>query len=62
MDNQSTMCDFLDNHNEGTFDLEITEVDGTYAQGKNVNGEEFAIRAMGDGDSFNHRVTFEKLA
>ena len=56
-DNSATMCDYLDNHNM----LDITLVDGTYAEGINAIGEHYEIHAGGDGDSFNHIVTFKLI-
>ena len=56
-DNSETMQDYL--HNENMLDIDI--VDGSYAEGINAAGTRFAIRAGGDGDSYNHIVTFEIL-
>ena len=55
--NTETMCDYLDNINM----LDITYIDGTYAEGVNCKGEKYAIHASGNGDSFNHKVEFEPL-
>jgi hypothetical protein len=55
--NSTTMCDYLDNHNM----LDITLIDGTYAEGVNAKGDKYEIHAGGDGDSFNHRVTFKLI-
>ena len=56
-DNSDTMCDYIDSINT----LDITFVDGTYAEGVNDMGDKYAIHASGDGDSFNHKVEFELL-
>ena len=55
--NQETMTDFINNHCE----LEITTVDGTYAEGLSETGSKWAIHAQGNGDFCNHRITFEQL-
>jgi len=55
--NSETMQDYLEHINM----LDITMVDGTYAEGKNSAGTSYAIRAMGDGDFNHHKVTFERL-
>ncbi len=57
VDNSTTMCDYLDNHNM----LDITFVDGTYAEGVNGKGNKYEIHAGGDGDSFNHIITFKLI-
>ena len=56
-DNNTTMCDYLETINM----LDITMVDGTYAEGVNAKGERFGIHASGDGDFFNHKIEFERL-
>ena len=56
-DNITTMCEYLEEINM----LDITFVDGTYAEGKNAKGEKYAIHASGNGDSFNHKIEFELL-
>jgi hypothetical protein len=62
-DNEETMSEYLEEFN--TLDnpqfLEITLVDGTYAEGKNKEGQRYAIHAYGNGDSFNHIVEFELI-
>ena len=55
--NSHTMSDYIENHNM----LDIYLIDGTYAEGKNCNGDKYEIHAGGDGDSFNHRVTFKLI-
>ena len=57
MDNSETMRDYLDTINM----LDITMIDGTYAEGVNAKGEKFALHASGNGDSFNHKIEFERL-
>jgi hypothetical protein len=57
-DNNTTMNDYLDNANI----LDITLVDGTYAEGVNCKGEKYEIHASGDGDSFNHKVEFKLIS
>jgi len=57
--NQTTMCDWIDNHNTS---LEITFVDGTYAEGVDESGIKWEIHAKGDGDFNNHCVAFVELA
>jgi hypothetical protein len=56
-DNSETMVDFMENVNM----LDITLVDGTYAEGVNCNGEAYGIHVSGDGDCFNHKAEFELL-
>ena len=56
-DNSETMRYYLDNHCM----LDITLVDGTYAEGSNCAGDKYAIHAGGDGDSFHHRISFELI-
>ena len=55
--NNDTMCDYLENINM----LDITIVDGTYAEGKNCSGELYEIHASGNGDSFNHKIEFKLI-
>ena len=56
-DNNETMQKYLDEINM----LDIIMVDGTYAEGVNAKGEKYALHASGDGDSFNHKIEFERL-
>ena len=56
-DNTFVMSDYLECINM----LDITMVDGTYAEGVNSKGEKYAIHASGDGDFFNHKIEFELL-
>ena len=55
--NEETMSDYLETVNM----LDIVFIDGTYAEGKNAKGEKFALHASGNGDSFNHKIEFERL-
>ena len=55
--NEATMQDYLENGNM----LDITLVDGTYAEGVNCDGEKYEIHAGGNGDSFNHVITFKRI-
>jgi hypothetical protein len=55
--NTFVMDDYLDNINM----LDITMVDGTYAEGINAQGERFEIHASGNGDFFNHKIEFKKI-
>lgn len=54
---EMTMIDFIDNHCE----LDITLVDGTYAEGMDEADTLWGIYAKGDGDFYNHRISFEQL-
>ena len=56
-DNSETMSDYLENINM----LDISFVDGTYAEGSNDRGEHFAIHASGNGDFYTHKIEFELL-
>ena len=56
-DNLETMCDYMENINM----LDITFIDGTYAEGVNCSGDKFGIHASGDGDFFNHKIEFVEL-
>ena len=51
-DNSETMQDYLETINM----LDITMVDGTYAEGVNAQGQRFEIHASGDGDFNEHTV------
>lgn len=55
--NEHTMQEYLDE----VCMLDIITVDGTYAEGKNAKGEIYAIHASGNGDFFNHKITFELM-
>ena len=56
-ENSLVMNDYLESINM----LDITVVDGTYAEGVNCKGEKFGIHASGNGDFFNHKIEFELL-
>ena len=55
--NEQTMQEWLDEYCE----LDITLVDGTYAEGMDKQGNLWAISASGNGDSFNHKIEFVSL-
>ncbi len=57
VDNMETMEYYLDEINM----LDIIMVDGTYAEGVNLEGVKYAIHASGNGDSFNHKIEFEEI-
>ena len=59
MNNSDTMCDYLDFEMNTNWDVDF--IDGTYAEITTEIGEKYAIHASGDGDSFNHVITFERL-
>ena len=61
--NEQNMIDFIDNHMEKHCgeDYEVVFEDGTYTEIQNESGELYAVRAMGNGDFKNHRVTFELI-
>lgn len=58
-DNTETMNDYLENR----MDCDLFEcyfIDGTYAEIMNKNTKQsFGVHASGNGDFFNHKVTFE---
>lgn len=56
-DNIQTMNEYLDSMNM----LDITHVDGTYAEGVNCKGEKYGIHAGGNGSFYSHRITFELI-
>jgi hypothetical protein len=55
--NSETMSDYLNSWNM----LDITFIDGSYAEGVNCKGEKYEIHAGGDGDFFNHVVSFKLI-
>ncbi len=57
-DNIETMNDYLDVHMPTEWKLLVVE--GTYAEIKNNEGN-FAVHASGDGNCYNHRITFEEI-
>ena len=58
-DNTVTMNDYLENHLPDN--LTLIYQDGSYAEITNGN-EIFEIHASGNGDSYNHRITFKLRA
>lgn len=52
--NSETMQDFLNNVNM----LDITLVDGSYAEGINGRGEKYAIHVCGNGSAYYHKATY----
>jgi hypothetical protein len=56
--NATTMCDFIENHNSW---LQISFVDGSYAEGTDSNDALWAIHAGGNGNFNDHFVRFEML-
>jgi hypothetical protein len=58
VDNNETMQAYLEDINM----LDITIVDGAYAEGVNAKGEKYALHASGNGDFYNHKVEFELLS
>lgn len=59
-DNIETMNDFLSY--ELSDEWEVCCVDGTYAEILcPLTGVRLSVHAAGNGDSYNHKVTFEKL-
>jgi len=58
-DNNETMSDYLNHVMPDIWVIDM--VDGTYAEITTDAGEQFAVHASGNGDAFNHLVTFEPL-
>jgi len=56
-DNTITMSEYI---NDMTL-LDITLIDGTYAEGVDCKGQRYGIHASGDGDFCNHKIEFELL-
>ena len=56
-DNTITMSEYI---NDMTL-LDITLIDGTYAEGIDCNGQRYGIHASGNGDFCNHKIEFELL-
>ena len=54
------MNEWIPNYNvpENEDYLEITFVDGPYAEGVSKQGDTYEIHARGDGDSYNHVIEF----
>ena len=59
-DNSETMQDYIEFIMDD--DIELVTVDGTYAEIRKPGGALFAIHAGGNGDSYNHVITFERLS
>lgn len=62
-DNSFTMNDFLENKFIERFnsDDKLIFQDGSYAEIQTISGDNFAVSASGNGDSYNHKIEFEKL-
>lgn len=58
-DNTETMNDYLNIEMDPSW--LILEHDGAYAEILTDKGHHYALHASGDGDSFNHKITFEEL-
>jgi len=58
-DNSITMLDYLNNHMDEEYEILI--VDTTYAEIVDQEGNKYAVRSSGNGDSFNHKIEFERL-
>lgn len=57
--NIDTMNDYLDNEMpEGWV---IADIDGTYAEVVDTDGNKWAVHASGNGDCNNHKVEFELI-
>lgn len=56
--NTFTMDDFLENHLPES--AIIHHIDGSYAEIE-YNGRDIGIHASGNGDSYNHLITWEVL-
>lgn len=56
-----TNSEVMNEYLESTNMLDITMVDGTYAEGVNCQGQKFEIHASGDGDEYHHRVDFKPI-
>lgn len=59
-DNSTTMCDFLEDHCPEW--LNVYLVDGTYAEGIDGNKDRWEIHASGNGDHYNHMISFKRIA
>jgi hypothetical protein len=63
--NSDTMMYFLntDEHFYARFDsgAQIILDDGSYVEVENGDGEKYEVHAGGDGDFYNHRITFKKI-
>lgn len=59
-DNNETMYDFLSY--ELPKNIEVTHEDGSYAEVKLEDGRKFEVHASGNGDCYNHKVEFVRMA
>lgn len=57
--NSYTMEDYLTNHLY--IDYDIIYVDGSYAEIIDNNGTVYKLYAGGNGDSYNHKITINKI-
>ena len=57
--NETTMCEFLDYYLPEEYT--VTFVDGTYAEVISPDGVEYGVHASGNGDFYNHKITFEEI-
>lgn len=57
--NETTTCEFLDYHLPEEYT--VTFVDGTYAEIISPDGVEYSVHASGNGDFYNHKITFEEI-
>ena len=55
--NSETMSDYLDNEMDPSW--EATTIDGSYAEIMTDCGICYQVNVVGDGDSNNHKVSFE---
>jgi len=56
--NSDTMSDWIDNEKPASWDL--LEQDGSYCEiVSEMDGYTLGVHASGNGDSFNHKVSFE---
>ena len=61
-DNTVTMGNFIDCVLPDVFPLSTVELqDGTYAEITMIGFGRLGVHASGDGDSNNHRVSFERI-
>lgn len=57
-DNTTTMLEYLDEHVDE--DVKVLNMEGTYAEIMK-DGVKYGVHASGNGDSFNHKITFEEI-
>ena len=58
-DNSEALMDYLNFEMDCSWS--VLMVDGSYAEIMTDCGISYEVRAMGDGDSFNHRVKFKLI-